>query len=177
MRATARRGWSPTRPELVRISSETRPEIVRKSSESRPKLVISGRRFSPNPLIRHDSRPGNFPFYRHFSSFIVISGRNLLRIGSQLPLPARAAPWPHPRPGAGENPIHDVQERPCRAITRNGEVKNIYRTSAPRCQDVSDVGTIRVRPKSVQLASSRPRKRASRMLKNNWIPAFAGMTA
>ncbi|MGH6662823.1 MAG: hypothetical protein ACREB6_14890, partial [Rhodospirillales bacterium] len=64
----------PHRPDLVRNSSATRPKLVRNSSKTRPKLVISSRRFSPNQLIRHDSRPGKFPKNRHLSSFLIISG-------------------------------------------------------------------------------------------------------
>jgi len=66
------------RQELVRISSANRQNIVLNSSRYRHFLVIFGRRFSPNRLIRNDSPPGNFPFYRHFSSFLVIFGRKQL---------------------------------------------------------------------------------------------------
>jgi len=66
------------RQELVRISSANRQNIVLNSSRYRHFLVIFGRRFSPNLLIRNDSQPGNFPVYRHFSSFLVIFGRKQL---------------------------------------------------------------------------------------------------
>jgi|GEM_PF-5985606 len=90
-RSTAR-NEPAARPNLVRIPSEAHPKHIENWCESHHLFIISGRRFSPKPLIRRDSGPENFlqlVIFHHFCRQALESAANTAapRLIGGSPLP------------------------------------------------------------------------------------------